>query len=512
MVPQRKPAGNDPPPQSEPLKRIEVGGAIALAVPGLREAVAAMLAADVPPWRLPGFEVIKERTVRTVACGLLGAERVHLKVYRADRWLDRARDALRGPRGTREFERLAALRSRGFPAVEPLAHGMVRVDGELRSFVVTKTVPNARALDLDDPAAATVGALLRRLHDAGERPQDLHPDNVLVDDDGKAWLIDLANLDRGGVTGLADRAAALARLCEGCPGGPLDPAAKALLGGYRAAGAPLPEAFRDELILAARRQRAAGLASFGRRAFRACRHTEVGDKRRGQPRRWRFLPQDGSQPIDIDAVEAFACEPASAIKQGRRGGVWLTEHAAVKRRDAGAARKLWLAHYWLLYAQVAAPMPLALRIRVDDGRVFAARLPGPSLAEELRAGALDALAWTAAATALGGDLGRLHAHGLRNRDLKFDNLVRNPTTNRVAMVDLDGVRRKSTTDARGVGADLGRLLAAFDDAGRPGGERTVRAFLRAYVHTQRRMLHDAPLQRILMRANTRAREWRESHS
>lgn len=512
MVPQRTSASNDPSPQSEPLARVEAGGATAFAVPGLQPAVLAMLTSDGAPWALPGFAVIKERTVRTVAHGPLGGERVHLKVYRADRWLDRARDAVRGPRGAREFERLAGLRARGFPAAVPLAHGMVRVGDELRSFVVTRTVPDARSFRLADPAAAAVGALLRRLHDAGERPQDLHPDNVLLDTDGRPWLIDLANLDRGGVTGLADRAAALARLCEGPPGGPLDPAAKALLDGYLAAGVPLPDGFRLELMLATRRLRTAGLASFGRRAFRACRHTEVGDKRRGRPRLWRYLPTDDTPPLDIDEIESFACDAATAVKQGRRGGVWLTERFVVKRRDAGAARRLWRAHYWLLHAGVAAPQPLALRIRGDDGRVFAQRLPGASLADELRDGTLHGPALLAAARRLGADLGRLHAVGLRNRDLKFDNLVRDAATDRVAMVDLDGVRLKATGDARGVGADLGRLLAAFEDAGRPGGDGTLRAFVRAYVRTQRGMLHDAPLRRILKRAATRAREWRERHS
>ena len=106
----------------------------------------------------------------------------------------------------------------------------------------------------------------------------------------------------------------------------------------------------------------------------------------------------------------------------------------------------------------------------------------------------------------------MHGHGIRNRDLKFDNLVRDPQDNTIAMVDLDGVSLHAAEETRGCGRDLGRLLAAFRDAGCPGGEGSIRRFVRAYLRARRRMLQSPPMQRILRRAKGRAGEWAESHS
>ena len=79
------------------------------------------------------------------------------------------------------------------------------------------------------------------------------------------------------------------------------------------------------------------------------------------------------------------------------------------------------------------------------------------------------------------------------------------------MVDLDGVSRGSTADTRGRGADLGRLLAAFRNAGSPGGPATVATFLRSYLRANRRLLQRPPLKRMLARAAHRAGEWAAAH-
>ena len=112
--------------------------------------------------------------------------------------------------------------------------------------------------------------------------------------------------------------------------------------------------------------------------------------------------------------------------------------------------------------------------------VLVRRLPGPTLAEELEAGSLSGKDVIAAARRLGAAVGRLHAHGLRNRDLKLENLIRAPQDHTVSMVDLDGIRRKTALDRRGIGADLGRLLAAFRAAGSPGDMKTIGSFRRGY--------------------------------
>jgi hypothetical protein len=105
----------------------------------------------------------------------------------------------------------------------------------------------------------------------------------------------------------------------------------------------------------------------------------------------------------------------------------------------------------------------------------------------------------------------LHAHGLRNRDLKFENLVRDPASGVIRAVDLDGVRRGAANDHRGQGRDLGRLLAAFRAAGSPGGAGTVSAFVRAYLRSHLRLLQRPPLLRIARRAEQRAAEWASAH-
>jgi tRNA A-37 threonylcarbamoyl transferase component Bud32 len=189
----------------------------------------------------------------------------------------------------------------------------------------------------------------------------------------------------------------------------------------------------------------------------------------------------------------------------------LLPEFVAKEREAGAARKLWRAHYWLVFARVPAAAPIALRLFAGRGHVFARRAGDASLRDELARGALGPAELAAAARSLGDAVGRLHAHGLGNRDLKLDNLVRDPHSGEVRIVDLDGVRRRAAIETRGRGADLGRLLAAFRAAGAPGDARVLRAFLRAYARAHRALLQDPPLRRLLRRAEQRAGEWASAH-
>ena len=188
--------------------------------------------------------------------------------------------------------------------------------------------------------------------------------------------------------------------------------------------------------------------------------------------------------------------PNALAKHARRGSTETDD-----RREPGRESP----------AVPGAATPLALRLHAGRGRVFTRRLPLPDLAEELSSGRLDDAAVAAAARSLGAMVGRLHAHGLRNRDLKLENLVRDPEGRGVAMVDLDGVTLHSAEDTRGCGRDLGRLLAAWRAAGSPGGEPTVCRFVRAYARSRRRLLQQPPMQRLLMHAEKRAREWQTSH-
>ena len=80
------------------------------------------------------------------------------------------------------------------------------------------------------------------------------------------------------------------------------------------------------------------------------------------------------------------------------------------------------------------------------------------------------------------------------------------------MVDLDGVTLHSAEDTRGCGRDIGRLLAAWRDAGEPGGPATPARFLGAYYRARRRLLQDPPIGRITSHAERRAHEWQRRRS
>ena len=509
MVPQAAAQGNDPLPQST---AVAVGRAHARAAPPLAAALRDLLAADVEHWPARGLLPIKQRTVRTVLRGELGGLPVHVKVFRADTFTDHARDLLRGPRGARECSNLQRARALGLPVVEPLAHGQCLAGERLRSFVITRSADGEPfRFAAGDEVLQRTGALLRTVHDRGMAPDDLHPGNLLVAADGALHLLDLTSVRHAGLLDLRRRARALAFFCHELDGGALDPVAAPLLGGYLAAGPELGPQLAHELELATHRWRAAALPAFGRRAFRNCRHTEVPDATRGQARWCWHLAEASAEPALRGACEQFVASPPAPHKSGRRGAVWLLDRLAVKERDAGKARWLWQASYWLLFAQVPAPTPVALRRYCGRGHVFVQRLPWPSLADELAGGQLGAHQLLAIADALGTSVGRLHAHGLGNRDLKFDNLVRDPGTGAVHMVDLDGVRRRSADETRGRGADLGRLLAAWRAAGEPAGRRAIRRFLRAYLRAHRNLLQRPPLRRLLLAAGKRAGQWAEAH-
>ena len=509
MVPQGPTPGNQALTHSSTLP----DGAALTASPTIAAALAALLEHDVGEWPRRGLQEQKRRSVRRVFKGALGDAEVYVKVFRADTIAAKARDALRRRhKGEREAQHLLQARASGLPAVEPLAFGLAREGASLCSFLVTRSV-DAAPLELPCGAerADGVGRLLRRVHDSGLLPGDLHPGNLLVGVGADPVLCDLTSMQREGGVSMRRRAEGLAFFCNPIDGGPLDPALRALLRGYLAEG-PMPEGFRAELARAARQLRATAIRSFGRRSQRGCRHTEVEPRRRATPRWCWFLGDDGVDDALRAATAAFCPDEHAPRRRGRRGGVWLTEAFAVKQRDQGKAQKLWRAHYWLLFAKVPTATPLALRLHEGKGSVFVRRIDGPDLSAELTKGDLDEAAIARAARALGRAVGRLHAHGLRNRDLKFDNLVRRPGTDEVLMVDLDGVTLHSAQDTRGCGRDLGRLLAAWQRAGEHGGTTTLARFVCAYVRTRRRLLQQPPIKRILQHAERRAREWRERHA
>jgi tRNA A-37 threonylcarbamoyl transferase component Bud32 len=472
---------------------------------------------DLPPrdWPGAGLRSVKQTTVRTVYQGSLHDTPVHVKVFRPDTFSDRARDFWSGARAERELANLHRARALGLPVPQPLAIGLIGAS-PAQSFLATRTIDGATPFTFGSPEAAqqTVGALLRAAHDRGFLPGDLHPGNVVLDRVGRAYLLDVTSVRHGGEPDLGRRAAALAFFCQALDGGALDPRARTLLRAYLAAGRALPARFRDHLAQYSRAVRRRALRAFGRRSSRPCRHTEVHRGRRGEPDWYLHTgpAAEGQEPLWTACREFAASALPPPLRAGRRGAVWLFPEFAVKQRPQGAARHLFEAMYWLQFAGVPEPQPVALRTQGDQGLVFAQRLPGESLANAIAGGHLDEAAIAAAARSLGRSMGRLHAHGLRNRDLKFENLVFDAKTGTVSIVDLDGVRRKSPGDYRGQGADLGRALAAFRTAGSPGGDATLRRFALAYLLARLRLLDRPDPRRLWRGAERRAAEWVSAHA
>ncbi|HLQ37191.1 MAG TPA: lipopolysaccharide kinase InaA family protein [Planctomycetota bacterium] len=512
MVPQAKTRGNPPLPHSAPFATPLWTGVVTAQ---LRAALAPLWQQPADRWGQPGsgLSVVKRSSVRTVLHGTLGdGLQVHVKLFLVGRLSDRARDALLGSRADRELRHLLAARALGLPAVEPLAAAASAQGATAHSCLVTRSVPHAQPFTFSAPAATLrrVGELLARAHDAGVLAPDLHPGNIVLDAEHSPWLLDLTAMRHTGLVDLAQRARALAFFCQSLDAGPLDPSAGELLAAYLRAGAALPPAFRPLLARAHRQVRLHALVAFGRRSSRACRHTQLSTD---HPARWFVHRPHGEDPSPelLAACRAFASAPPTPHKTGRRGAVWLLPDLVIKARAASKAAQLFRAHYWLLFAGVPAAAPVALRLRIGQGLMFARRLPGTDLARELAARPLPARAAVRSAAHLGQAIGRLHAHGLRNRDLKFDNLLRDPNSGVVSLFDLDGIRRKRPSDTRGQGQDLGRLFAAFAAAGEPGGALAVRAFLRGYARARRRLLQPGPLPRLLRVAALRAQAWASAH-
>lgn len=511
MVPQRSTRGNGPLPQSIPVATAAWRGVVAAAVAPL---LGPWFERPAPAWLDdPAWHTVKRSTVRQVArAQLTDGVDLHVKFFRGNSLSDRARTTLRGSRAERELRHLLAARDHGLPAVEPLAAARSLEAGG-PSLLVTRTVPAAVPFTFALPAAVqrAAGRLLRDCHDAGLLPPDLHPGNLVVDGDGGVWLLDLTSLQHLGDVDQGQRARGLGFFCQALDGGALDAAAAALLAGYLGDRPPTP-ALRTALRQAHLRIRRQALAAFARRSSRDCRHTEVRRGRRGEPV-W-FLHRSNDAASDARrqaAAAALAAAPPPPQKSGRRGAVWLVDDLALKRRPAARARQLFLAHYQLLFAGVPQPLPVALRLHRGTGLTFARRLPWPDLASELQHGPLPAAAAVRAAGQLGTAVGRLHAHGLRHRDLKFDNLVRDPATGVVHLVDLEGVRKRRPSEQRGLGADLGRLLAAFRAHGQPGGAAAVHAFARRYARAREALLQPAVLRRLWRVARQRAAQWQSAH-
>lgn len=103
-------------------------------------------------------------------------------------------------RAWREWHLLATLQSRGLPVPRPVAVRVVRNGLCYTADIVTARIPGRSLGQLLSREAAepatwqAIGACIRRFHDAGVCHADLNAHNILVDEQGRVYLIDF---DRG---------------------------------------------------------------------------------------------------------------------------------------------------------------------------------------------------------------------------------------------------------------------------------------------------------------------------
>jgi 3-deoxy-D-manno-octulosonic acid kinase len=99
----------------------------------------------------------------------------------------------------REFQLLVALRAQGLAVPIPLAAAYwrgSRVSLTYEAAILMQRLPRVKPLAclLDQPVWTAAAAAIARLHQAGVWHADLNAYNILLDHDGRAWIIDF---DRG---------------------------------------------------------------------------------------------------------------------------------------------------------------------------------------------------------------------------------------------------------------------------------------------------------------------------
>jgi 3-deoxy-D-manno-octulosonic acid kinase len=104
-------------------------------------------------------------------------------------------------RSFRELRLLDSLRRRGLPVPVPVAAIYRRAFLSYVAELITVRIVGARSLSdllaagaMDDACWAAIGRCLRRFHDMGVHHADLNAQNILLDQEGKVWVLDF---DRG---------------------------------------------------------------------------------------------------------------------------------------------------------------------------------------------------------------------------------------------------------------------------------------------------------------------------
>jgi len=158
---------------------------------------------DIDPGRmmLSFTEVLNVSKTTTVKAGLYQDERIYLKRYNFKGIKDTLKNLFRTSRAFKSARAADMLDALGVATPEVLFACEKRLSGVLlESYIATRGIEAAdlvKTVERHGPRdASAVARFIRRLHEMGVLPVDLKAENLLIEEGGRVYLIDLDRLKR----------------------------------------------------------------------------------------------------------------------------------------------------------------------------------------------------------------------------------------------------------------------------------------------------------------------------
>lgn len=146
-------------------------------------------------------ELLNSSRTTYVKRGYIGSEEVYLKRYNNKGLLDTIKNLFRKSRALKSMEGAIVVKSLGFNTPDVLFACEKRIFGILiRSFIATKGIKARNLVDLAQNKSCTfkllskIASYIKQMHASGIFHIDLKGENMLVDDKGDIFIIDLDRL------------------------------------------------------------------------------------------------------------------------------------------------------------------------------------------------------------------------------------------------------------------------------------------------------------------------------